>query len=282
MSQDDRSDDRSLDAPHRSVRGDGGRDAPVEGDAPEVSPPPTSRGRRIRSGVTVLLVLALSGLMFTASARLARNQDGRHPQNLTDLVQNEERRVETMTGQVVALETEVTALAQELAPPEPTVPEVVVNTGIVAGSVPLTGPGLSVTLDDAPPTQQSRSASVDDLVVHQQDLQDVINALWAGGAEAMTLQGQRVTPTTAFRCVGNVLNLHGRVFSPPYVVAAVGDPAALQASLDRSPAISIYQEYVDAYGLGWKVEKSTSLDIPAFEGSTDLRYASVPGEKDQA
>ncbi|MFE4465949.1 DUF881 domain-containing protein [Oerskovia sp. NPDC056781] len=275
-------DDRSLDAPRRGDQGDDGPEPSAAGEATPAAAPPVTRGRRIRSGITVLLVLALSGLMFTASARLARNQDGRHPQNLTDLVQNEERRVESMTGQVVDLEAEVTALAQDLAPAELTPPEVVVNTGIVAGSVPVTGPGLSVTLDDAPPTQQSRSANVDDLVVHQQDLQDVINALWAGGAEAMTLQGQRVTPTTAFRCVGNVLNLHGRVFSPPYVVSAVGDTAALQASLDRSPAIGIYQEYVDAYGLGWKVEKSSSMNIPAFEGATDLRYARVPGEKDQA
>ncbi|MDF2847775.1 MAG: hypothetical protein K0R97_1757 [Oerskovia sp.] len=275
-------DDRSLDAPRRDDQDVDAREPSIDDDVRAAAVPPTSRGRRVRSGVTVLLVLALSGLMFTASARLARDQDGRHPQNLTDLVQNEERRVESMTGQVVDLEAEVTALAQDLAPAELTPPEVVVNTGIVAGSVPVTGPGLSVTLDDAPPTQQSRSANVDDLVVHQQDLQDVINALWAGGAEAMTLQGQRVTPTTAFRCVGNVLNLHGRVFSPPYVVSVVGDTAALQASLDRSPAIAIYQEYVDAYGLGWKVEKSSSMDIPAFEGATDLRYARVPDEKDQA
>ncbi|MFF3063568.1 DUF881 domain-containing protein [Oerskovia sp. NPDC057915] len=275
-------DDRSLDAPRRDGQDDGRPESSADRDAPAATTPPISRGRRIRSGVTVLLVLALSGLMFTASAKLARNQDGRHPQNLTDLVQNEERRVETMTGQVVDLEAEVTALAQDLAPAELTSPEVAVNTGIVAGSVPVTGPGLSVTLDDAPPTHQSRSANVDDLVVHQQDLQEVINALWAGGAEAMTLQGQRVTPTTAFRCVGNVLNLHGRVFSPPYVVSAIGDASALQASLDRSPAIGIYQEYVDAYGLGWKVEKSSSMDIPAFEGATDLRYARVPGTKDQA
>jgi uncharacterized protein YlxW (UPF0749 family) len=275
-------DDRSLDAPRRDDQDVDAREPSIDDDVRAAAVPSTSRGRRVRSGVTVLLVLALSGLMFTASARLARDQDGRHPQNLTDLVQNEERRVESMTGQVVDLEAEVTALAQDLAPAELTPPEVVVNTGIVAGSVPVTGPGLSVTLDDAPPTQQSRSANVDDLVVHQQDLQDVINALWAGGAEAMTLQGQRVTPTTAFRCVGNVLNLHGRVFSPPYVVSVVGDTAALQASLDRSPAIAIYQEYVDAYGLGWKVEKSSSMDIPAFEGATDLRYARVPDEKDQA
>ncbi|MBM7479305.1 DUF881 domain-containing protein [Oerskovia jenensis] len=272
-------DDQDVDAPRGGVDEHA---ASGEGVGRAADTPAPTRGRRIRSGVTVLLVLTLSGLMFTASARLARNQDGRHPQNLTDLVQNEERRVENMTEKVVDLETEVTALAQELAPVEVSSPEVVVNTGIVAGSVPVRGPALTVTLDDAPPTQKSVDARVDDLVVHQQDLQEVINALWAGGAEAMTLQGQRVTPTTAFRCVGNVLNLHGRVYSPPYVVSAIGDPVALQAALDRSPVINIYQEYVDAYGLGWKVEKSSSLEIPAFEGATDLQFARVPGEKDAA
>jgi len=97
----------------------------------------------------------------------------------------------------------------------------------------------------------------------------------------MTLQGQRVTPTTAFRCVGNVLNLHGRVFSPPYTVSAVGDPAQLQKALDRSEAIDIYKQYVDEYGLGWKVDKSDSLLMPAFEGATDLKYAREAGPQDE-
>ncbi|MHA7134478.1 DUF881 domain-containing protein [Oerskovia turbata] len=264
-----------------ATRDMGGRPVPAEvgHHAPRREQP---RLRKIRSSLTVVLVLALSGLMFTASARLARDEEGRHPQNLTELVQSEERRVETMTQKVVDLEGEVAGLAQELGPREVVPPEDAVNTGIVDGSIPVSGPGLSVTLDDAPPSQQSRTANVDNLVVHQQDLQEVINALWAGGAEAMTLQGQRVTPTTAFRCVGNVLNLHGRVYSPPYVVSAIGDPAALQAALDRSKQIEIYQQYVDAYGLGWKLEKSSSLDIPAFEGTTDLRYARVAGQQDGA
>lgn len=274
-------DEGNVDMTRSGPEGVDGRETPGDG-APAAAGGILSRGQRVRSGVTVLLVLALSGLMFTASARLARNQDGRHPQNLTELVQSEERRVKSMTEKVVQLEVEVTGLAEELAPTEVAAPEDVVNTGIVAGSMPLTGPGLSVTLDDAPPTQLGRGATVDQLVVHQQDLQDVINALWAGGAEAMTLQGQRVTPTTAFRCVGNVLNLHGRVFSPPYTVSAIGNTEALQASLDRSPAIDLYKDYVDAFGLGWKVERSSSLTVPAFEGTTDLQYARVPGAKDDA
>src|SRR5690606_25352417 len=94
-------------------------------------------------------------------------------------------------------------------------------------------------------TPLSATVRPDSLVVHQQDLEAVINALWAGGAEAMTLQGQRVTVSTAFRCVGNVLSLGGRVYSPPYRVEAIGDPNALTAALDASREIQVYRQWVD-------------------------------------
>ncbi|MBD7980203.1 MULTISPECIES: DUF881 domain-containing protein [Oerskovia] len=275
--------DRRHGATH-DTGGAGAEDAPssTAGEpAVTAATRPLTRARRIRSSVTVLLVLGLSGLMFSASARLAQGQEGRHPENLTDLVQSEERRVEDMTEKVVGLEVEVSRLAAGTGQTETESPELVERTGIVSGAVAVTGPGLSVTLDDAPLTQDHSKARVDDLVVHQQDLQEVINALWAGGAEAMTLQGQRVTPTTAFRCVGNVLNLHGRVFSPPYTVSAVGDPVQLQKALDRSDAIDIYKQYVDEYGLGWKVDKSDSLLMPVFEGAPDLKYARVAGSADE-
>ena len=88
--------------------------------------------------------------------------------------------------------------------------------------------------------------------------------------------GQRVISTTAFRCVGNVLSLHGRLYSPPYVIRAIGDPKKLRTSLYASPQIQVYLQYVDAVGLGWSVNSSTALTLPAYEGTTDLQYASVP------
>ena len=69
--------------------------------------------------------------------------------------------------------------------------------------------------------------SVDDVVVHQQDVQGVVNALWRGGAEAMMVMDQRIISTSAVRCVGNTLILQGRVYSPPFTVTATGDPALL-------------------------------------------------------
>ena len=97
-----------------------------------------------------------------------------------------------------------------------------------AGLDPVRGPGLVVTLNDAQRDADGRfprDASPDDLVVHQQDIQAVLNALWSAGAEGIQMQDQRIIATSAPRCVGNTLLLNGRTYSPPYVITAVGNPA---------------------------------------------------------
>ena len=96
------------------------------------------------------------------------------------------------------------------------------------------GPAVTVVLSDAPKDEidsavEKGEVTADQLVVHQQDIQAVVNALWAGGAEAMTLQKQRVISTTGIKCVGNTVVLHGVPYAPPYEITAIGDLDALQA-----------------------------------------------------
>jgi uncharacterized protein YlxW (UPF0749 family) len=122
-----------------------------------------------------------------------------------------------------------------------------------------------------------RQPTADDLVVHQQDIQGVVNALWAGGARAIQIMDQRIVATSAVRCVGNTLILHGRVYSPPYVVSAVGDTGALRRALDESESVFNYTTYVEAFGLGWKVEDKKRLDTPGYTGPLGLEYAKVSG-----
>ncbi|WP_261554824.1 DUF881 domain-containing protein [Frankia tisae] len=152
-----------------------------------------------------------------------------------------------------------------------------------AGLAPVHGPALTVQLDDAP--QESRrgpyppgilAPGPDDLVVHQQDVQAVVNALWAGGAEAMTIMGRRVTALTAVRCVGNTLLLHGEVFSPPFRITAIGGAAALRAGLRASPQIAIYQQYVAAYRLGYRIDEVGDVRMAAYDGPLPLTHAVDP------
>ena len=147
-----------------------------------------------------------------------------------------------------------------------------------AGFSKVRGPAVTVVLKDAPKEEidravESGEVTADQLVVHQQDIQAVVNALWSGGAEAMTLQNQRVVSTTGIKCVGNTVVLHGVPYAPPYEITAIGDPAALQASLDSSDYIAGYKTYVDAHHLGYQVTTHDDVTLPGYGGTGGLRYA---------
>jgi uncharacterized protein YlxW (UPF0749 family) len=103
-----------------------------------------------------------------------------------------------------------------------------------------------------------------------------VNALWTGGAEVMTIMGVRVISTSAVRCVGNTLLLQGRVYSPPFVITAIGDPTSMQLALDTSQAVSIYRQNADVWNLGYSVRNEGVVTLPAYTGSTALQFAQVP------
>jgi uncharacterized protein YlxW (UPF0749 family) len=229
-------------------------------------------------------VLALSGALFAANAKFSHAHGGdRSPEDLAGLTKVETDRVARLAKQVDSLRQEVDQLtAQENEASGQDVGSVSKGYLVEGGTVAVTGPGLTIKLDDAPtdaPARNDSAISPDVLVVHQQDIQGVMNALWAGGAEAMALEDQRVISTSAFRCVGNVLRLEGRLYSPPYEVRAIGDPAKLRAALGDSPAVQAYVRDASEVGLGWNVATSSSsspLRLPAYSGATDLSHATVP------
>lgn len=236
------------------------------------------RTRSPRGRVTTVLVCVLAGLMMTVAAIAARGTDLRADRtaDLRDLIVSQGRRNTELRNEADALRAEVAELGSAQ-----------VGTGDLAddlaraeekaGMVAVGGPGVRVTLTDAP--NEVKPAGVDDdaLVVHQQDIQAVANALWAGGAEAMTIQGQRVISTTGIKCVGNTVVLHGIPYAPPYVIEAIGHEESLLLALDESPSLQIYRQYVAAYGLGYSVERSQELEFPGFSGSTGVRVATVAG-----
>ncbi|CAM3306155.1 DUF881 domain-containing protein [Occultella aeris] len=237
------------------------------------SRPPRVRGRSIG----VALVGVLAGLMFATSASVFAEDTERQPQNLPELVEAEEARLQETNAEVSQLRAEVDALLGEQSAE---VPEAAASDALAlaAGRLAVTGPGVEVSLWDSPLVQDvPEGFSPDDLVVHQQDLEAVINALWAGGAEAMTVQGHRVTATTLIRCVGNVLLLDGDTYSPPYRIAAIGDADALEDALDDSSAVRIYRQYVDAVGLGFSVTTEDEIEAPGDDGNLSTRYARIPG-----
>lgn len=238
--------------------------------------PASAASSRRSLGWSVGVVGLIAGIMFATNASLfATPPDERRPQNLAQLIHLERDRLEETNREVEELRSEVADLIKN----QSTVSGPSQGTQIAAGRVAVDGPGVVVKLWDAPVRDPlPDGVGADDLIVHQQDLESVINALWAGGAEAMAVQGHRVTSRSSIRCVGNVLLIDGSVYSPPYEITAIGGPRMLESSLMSSPEVLTYLDYVEALQLGWSLETKDSLHIAADEGSITMNFAALPGE----
>ena len=153
-----------------------------------------------------------------------------------------------------------TALAQRLT-----------ALGLASATTPVVGPGIVLTLDDAPPTDDAE-AVVDDGRVRDTDLQDAVNALWAAGAEAVSINGQRLTALTAKRSAGSAVLVDLLPLSPPYVVQAVGQPAVLELGLLDGEVGRRLMTYTELYGLRLDVRREQDLRL-AGAADPDLRSA---------
>ena len=228
----------------------------------------------------------MSGTLFAASASTARGTDLREDgrTRITELITAEQRRSAREREYYQRLRAEVDRISRQAGERDSRVKQAQSRADRLAaeaGFTPAAGRAVRVSLDDAPQPKSGelpRGVRPDDLVVHQGDVQAVVNALWAGGARAMQIMDQRVISTSAVRCVGNTLILQGVVYSPPFRITAVGDPARLRAALGASREIAVYREYVRAYGLGYAVRTMERATLPAYTGNVTMKHATVPAE----
>lgn len=233
--------------------------------------------RRLSWRVVVPLVTLSAGLLFGTSAALAeRTGSVERPTDLAGLISERNGAVADLTQQAEELAAQVDGLSRGGS----TVRETSQRADRIApgvGTGPVQGPALRVTLDDAGYSLDTLPAgySVDDVVVHQQDVQSVVNAMWAGGAEAMMIQDQRIVATSSVQCVGNTLYLQGRVYSPPYTITAIGDVEGMQQSLEDDPVVTNFRGWSRVLGLGYQVEDVGEQEFPGYAGPIRPQHAEV-------
>ena len=218
--------------------------------------------------LSTLFVGMLAGVLIGATAITAQGSDLRpdRTSDVAQLVAEAEARNQELSQRAADLRAETDRLtaAQGAAPASSDPGQELASR--TAGLAAVKGPAVRVTLTDAPVDVTPPGVSGDLLVVHEQDIQNVVNALWTAGAEAMTIQGQRVVSTTAVKCVGNTVVLHGTAYAPPYVITAIGDPASLEAGLASDTDVQIYRQYAQAYQLGYEQQRVDQTTMPAYTG----------------
>ncbi len=152
--------------------------------------------------------------------------------------------------------------------------------GLVTGELAVTGPGLRFTVDDAPGSRPDTGIGTDPRVdpsasagiVYDSDLQIIVNGLWAAGAEAIAINGHRLTSLSAIRLAGEAILVDFRPLVPPYVVEAIGDPSRLQAGFASGAAGPYVQSMRDNDGISVGIAAQDDLDLPAA-GQLVLRAA---------
>ncbi|GAA4803382.1 DUF881 domain-containing protein [Tomitella cavernea] len=253
---------------------DPARDGPARDDGPR-------RGRSSAWRWGVPVVCAVMGLLIALTYVSSQGRELRTADSarLSDLVRQARDDTDAARADRDGLQSRLAAAQARAARSDAGVAGLLDQAealGEQAGMEALTGPGVTVTLTDAKRDAAGNypaGARPDDLVVHQQDVQSVLNALWAGGADAIQVQDQRVTTLSAPLCIGNTLLLGGRTYSPPYVITAIGPVASLRRALDRERGVQIYKQYAERYGLGYDVTSSDAQQVAAAGATPPLRYA---------
>lgn len=229
-----------------------------------------SRGPgQVKMKILQLSVGLLAGLLIGATAFTARG-DQLRPDRTSDIAEVVDQAAEQnreLAERSVELREENERLSLEQGAPIPSPDPNEQMLKEVAGLTPVMGPAVRVTLTDAPNDVAPAGVEQDLLVVHEQDIQAVVNALFAAGAEAMTIQGQRVISTTAVKCVGSTVVLHGVPYAPPYVITAIGDQSALEAGLEQDRSVRIYRQYAQSYQLGYQQQRVSQTTMPAYQGA---------------
>lgn len=225
------------------------------------------------------VVVLLCGGLFVVSAANSDGTDlrpGRYT-DLASLVKDESDQYDALKQQVSVLDAQVQALSAGMSDRDVNrLHQKVASLKDPAGLEPRSGPGLTITLSDAPEDViNSTTGNVNLLLVHQQDIQAVVNALWSGGATAVTVEGQRIVSTTGIKCEGNAVQLQGVPYPQPYTIQAVGDQGALLTAIENDDYLRAYREQAadPAISVGWDLQLEPMVNAPAYDGLTDLSFA---------
>jgi len=246
-----------------------------------------TRGRRnVPLSLAVVLFVALCGLAVGAGAQQLQN--ARAQSTARDLLESEIHRRTELADAAAASNAEQRARIEQLqaellASDTSGLGERVARLGLAAGATPVTGRGVTIILDDAPDADEpfGDPQAQDQKRVLDVDLAQVVNGLWTGGAEAIAVNGQRLTSTSAIRGAGSAILVNQRPLARPYVVEAIGDPANMRTELTQGESSRFIGMLPQNYGIRVEVDDAAELRLPgsSTSGLNHARpYRSAPTE----
>ena len=227
---------------------------------------PASTG--LRSAFLVVWVVLIGLVVGICTANL-RDDDGARATSRAELIEQISDRQATVDERddlIRELRVDIDEATSRIDPDLVGPAQAGIRVG--SGLVPVGGPGLRITLDDAPETDRSadgnpRTSSDSQGRVLSKDLQLITNGLWGAGAEAISINGQRLTSTTAIRFAGEAILVNFRPLTRPYTIEAVGDPESMSTDFAASDAGSYLSGLSSNYGIQTSMTTRDDLELPS-------------------
>lgn len=234
-------------------------------------------------GASVLLGFLLSAQFRSTDASLPEREQSRLA--TADTVRRLEVEQKDLKERIAALRAEIAGLqrASEAVATNATLAGDLEQQRMLAGLVATHGPGIIVTLDDSPRTV-GLAEDANNYIIHDYELRDVASLLWLSGAEAISINGERLVNVSSLYCVGSTILVNDTRLSPPYEVRAIGDTALFDQALQNPKNLGKLRARAKSYGIQFKTVLHKDLVVPAFGGDLRIRYARptvVPERTDQ-
>ncbi|MBM7867188.1 DUF881 domain-containing protein [Heliobacterium gestii] len=235
--------------------------------------------RRNQAIAVVTLVCFFIGLSTTVQWRtqteIVRQSSAASVDELTSTLIQTERSKEALAAQLMELKGQLEKY-REGENSKQALQQSIEKTRINAGLTRVDGPGVVITLNDSPRAQQFDTIRKDDpnnYFIHDAYLRELVNTLWTGGAEAISINDQRLISTSEIFCGGTTIFVNREYITPPFVISAVGDPKTLTASVNMAMTTLFLKNLRQQYGIVFDVVPSESIQLPAYRGEIKFQYA---------
>lgn len=144
------------------------------------------------------------------------------------------------------------------------------NKKVLAGLTKLNGPGLIITLDDS-----KTVATSDESIIHAADLRDIINTLWGGGAEAISINNQRIVINSAIDCIVNLILVNNTRIAAPFKIEAIGNQNKMFAKVSGATSLQDLFQRKREQGITFIIQRNNDITVPAYDGSFEFKKSGV-------
>jgi uncharacterized protein YlxW (UPF0749 family) len=236
-----------------------------------------SKGAQISIALVCMILGIMLAVQFRTTASIEATQKDERVTELTQKLQTVTEERDALAEEVLSLRAKISNFRQTdqaLADLQ----EEVNEAHMAAGLIPIEGPGIVLTLNDSPLNFQA-GENANAYIIHDRDLLFIVNELKASGAEAISINGKRITAMSEIRCAGTTILVNWDKIAPPFEIKVVGNPDMLESGLLMRGG---YLEQLKVLGMQIQLQKMENVEIPAYTGSFKFDYGAPVDYEEKA